>query len=76
MNPKQIAELAKNHWREEYPEGYQTLVNEGRLEKEAHAAAKLTLAEMKAQMAAGLSEQDAWEASRHLFVLTDPILPP
>lgn len=73
MNERQITEIAKQHWLEEYPSGYRQLAKEGRLEKEAIAAAKLTLAEMEAQMLVGATEQEAWESSRELFVLTDPI---
>jgi hypothetical protein len=43
-------------------------------EREAIAAARLTIAEMKAQMLVGLTELEAWEASRELFVLTDPLM--
>lgn len=73
MDLMQIAEEAKSHWRENYPVGYRQLVKEERLQREAIAAAKLTLAEMKAQMQVGLTELEAWEASRGLFVFTDPI---
>lgn len=73
MNEQQIAAEAKLFWRENFPKSYKRLVGEGRLEREAIATAKLTLVEMESHMLLGATELEAWEASRGLFVMTDPL---
>ena len=74
MTPQQIAVQAKQYWKEHYPESYRTLKQYNQLESEALATGKLTRQEMDAQRAVGLSELEAWIASREYFVLRDPLL--
>lgn len=73
MNEKQIAEMCKAHWRAYFPDSYKTLMDEDRLEKEAQASARLTLAEMDALMQAGMDEKQAYDEASKLFVTTDPM---
>lgn len=74
MNKLEMIEVTKAHWRQYFPEGYKTLKAENRLEKEAAAAAELTLREMEVlQKTFGMSAMEAWQESRHLFCLTDPL---
>ena len=40
----------------------------GDLERESLAAARLTRREMNALMRVMMTEQEAWQASRHLFI--------
>jgi len=68
MNVPEMAALARDHWKKTDPELYQNLVKAGDLEKGSEAAAKLTLAEMKALMRIKIPEQEAWQESRHLFI--------
>lgn len=44
------------------------MVEDGALVGESEAAAKLTMREMEALMSIGMSEQEAWQESRHLFI--------
>lgn len=72
MNVQELAVIALDHWKR-YPETYQAMKKAGQLQKEAEAAARLTLAEMETLMYRGaMTEHDAWEASRNIFILTDP----
>jgi hypothetical protein len=73
MNLLEMAAIAKQHWREHYPEGYKKLKKNGHLESEAMGAAKLTMREIEANRKAGMSESQAWEAARGLFILADPL---
>lgn len=72
MTIPEMAAIAKNHWKTANPATYQLMVTNGDLEKEAVAAAKLTLREMEALMRVGRTEAEAWQESRELFILTDP----
>ena len=74
MNRLEIIEVTKAHWRQYHPEGYKTLKAEKRLEREAAACADLTLMEMDVlQKTYGMSAMEAWQESRHLFCLKDPL---
>lgn len=44
------------------------MVRDKKLVAESEAAADLTMQEMKALMKVKMSEQEAWQASRHLFI--------
>jgi len=68
MNIQQMAAQARDHWKKINPEIYRQMVEDKALEAESEAAAKLTLSEMKTLMLGGLTEQQAWEASRTLFI--------
>ena len=68
MNIKQMAALAREHWKVTNPEVYQEMVKDGELTSESEAAAKLTMREMEVQMMIGIPEASAWEVSRHLFI--------
>ena len=68
MNIPQMAAQAREHWKVTNPEIYQQMVEDGALELESEAAAKLTMKEMEALMLIGMSEQEAWQESRHLFI--------
>lgn len=72
MTPLQIAAQAKQYWKETYPKAYAALQQRGMLEEEALAAAKLTLMEMETQQMGGMTEQEAWQASREFFVMANP----
>lgn len=63
-----MAALAREHWKKVNPEIYRQMVEDEALEKESEAAAKLTMSEMKALMMIGMTEQEAWQASRELFI--------
>src|SRR4051812_43010874 len=62
------ADQAKKHWQTYQPTRYAQLVADGTLDKEAHAAAKLTAAEIDSLRAQGLDEQGAWERARELYL--------
>lgn len=63
-----------SHWRQYHPESYRTLVREDRLLREANAAVELTLMEMEVlQKTYGMSALEAWQESRNLFCLKDPL---
>ena len=68
MNIPQMAAQAREHWKVTNPEVYQQMVEDGALEMCSEAAAKLTMREMEALMSIGMSEQEAWQESRHLFI--------
>lgn len=67
-----MAAMAKEHWKQYYPEHYQVMVRKGMLEQEAEAAAKLTRREMDVNKLVGMTEQEAWEAAREIFILAQP----
>lgn len=71
MTIPQMAALAKDHWKKTNPEVYQRMVDNNDLEKEAIAAAKLTQMEINTLMKGGMSEAEAWQASRHLFIFAE-----
>jgi len=68
MNIPQMAAQAREHWKVTNPEIYQQMVEDKALEGESEAAAKLTMREMKTLMLGGLTEAEAWQESRHLFI--------
>ena len=70
MTIPQMAALAKDHWKAVLPELYQTLQENGKLEREAEASAELTMKEMETLMKGGMSEAEAWQASRNLFIFS------
>ena len=73
MTIPEMASLARQHWKVANPKVYQQMIDRGELQSESEAAARLTLREMQAQMLVnGNDETKAWEASRELFILTDP----
>ena len=72
MTPLQIAAQAKQYWKETYPKAYAAMQQRGILEEEALAAANLTLMEMQANQEVGMTEQEAWQASREFFVMSNP----
>lgn len=72
MNRLSMAETAKHHWKARYPDDYALMVKHGELDEVALASADLTLMEMETLMLGGMTEHEAWEASRELFVLTKP----
>lgn len=73
MSQMQIAEKCKAHWKAYFPDSYRTLVKEARLDKEAEASAKLTLAEMEVLMQGGMDQAQAYSEASKLFVTTDPM---
>jgi hypothetical protein len=69
MTIPEMAALARQAWKEANPEVYQALVAAGQLEAETEASAQLTKREMDTLMYKGImTEADAWEASRQLFI--------
>lgn len=68
MTDQQMAALAREHWKEENPRVYWKMVRRGDLEKESMAPAQLTRMEMNALMRVMMTEEEAWQASRHLFI--------
>ena len=68
MNIQQMAAQARDHWKVTNPEIYRQMVEDKALETESEAAAKLTMREMEALMLLKMSEQEAWQESRHLFI--------
>ena len=74
MNRMEMIQVTMAHWRQYHPESYKTLKAEGRLEKEAAACADLTLMEMSVlQKTHGMGATEAWQESRELFCLKDPM---
>lgn len=74
MDRLQMIEVTKAHWRQYHPESYKTLKAEGRLDREAAACADLTLMEMEVlQKTYGVSAMEAWQESRELFCIKDPL---
>lgn len=72
MNVIQVAMMAKKHWYETDPEFMRKAERVVDVQQEAESAARLTLREMDALMSSGLTESEAWQASRELFVFRDP----
>jgi hypothetical protein len=72
MNVIQIALMAKKHWVETDPEFMRKAGQHLDIQQEAESAARLTLREMETLMSSGLTESEAWQASRELFVFRDP----
>jgi len=68
MNVPQMAAQARAHWKETNPEIYRQMVEDKALVAESEAAAKLTLMEMKTLMLGNMTEQEAWQESRQLFI--------
>lgn len=68
MNIPQMAAQAREHWKVTNPEIYRQMVEDKALEAESEAAAKLTQREMQTLMTGGLSEQEAWQAAREIFI--------
>lgn len=68
MNIQQMAAQARDHWKRTNPKIYRWMVEDKALTAESEAAAKLTMMEMKTLMEGGMSEQEAWQASRELFI--------
>lgn len=68
MNIPQMAAQAREHWKVTNPEIYRQMVEDKALVECSEAAAKLTMREMKTLMLGGLTEQEAWQESRHLFI--------
>lgn len=74
MNRLEMIEVTKAHWRQYHPDSYKELKAEGRLDREAAACVDLTLQEMEALMQTyKMSAMEAWQESRELFCLKDPI---
>ena len=73
MTIDEMAEIARDHWKKTNPAAFRKMVKNKDLEKESIAAAKLTLMEMKTLMRGGFTEEEAWQASRHLFILSDAV---
>lgn len=68
MNIPQMAAQAREHWKVTNPEVYRQMVEDKALVGESEAAAKLTMREIKTLMLGGLTEAEAWQESRHLFI--------
>lgn len=71
MTIDEMAAIARDHWKKTNPTVFRKMVKNKDLEKESVAAAGLTLMEMKTLMRGGFTEEEAWQASRHLFILLD-----
>lgn len=70
-NPAELsrwATLAKAHWKEFQPTRYAMLVEDGTLDEEANAAARLTYEALKDEMQTGLDQESAWERVRELYL--------
>ncbi len=72
MNVMQIALMAKSHWYEAEPEFMRKAERVLDIQQEAESAARMTLREMEVHMSSGLTESEAWQASRELFVIRNP----
>ena len=68
MNIQQMAAQARQHWKVTNPEIYRQMVEDKALMECSEAAAKLTMREIKTLMLGGLTEAEAWQESRHLFI--------
>jgi len=68
MNIPQMAAMAREHWKVTNPKIYRQMVEDKALVGESEAAAKLTMREVQTLMLGGLTEQEAWQESRHLFI--------
>ncbi len=73
MTIPEMAAMAREHWKSVNPKVYQQMKKNKELVACSEAATRLTQREMQAQMLVnGNDEAKAWEASRELFILTDP----
>lgn len=73
MTIPEMAALARQAWKEINPEVYREMLQNGDLQSESEAAAKLTQREMDTLMYGGMmSEAEAWQASRQLFIYRTP----
>lgn len=72
MMIQEMAAMAREHWKAYYPETYRVMERRNDLVKESEAAAKLTRREMDTLMKGKMTEVEAWEASRSLFIFSDP----
>jgi len=63
-----MAAQAREHWKVTNPEIYRQMVEDNALEACSEAAAKLTMREMEALKLIGMSQREAWQESRHLFI--------
>ena len=68
MNIPQMAAMAREHWKKTNPEIYRQMVEDKALIAESEASARLTQREMDALMLLKMTEQEAWQESRHLFI--------
>lgn len=68
MNLQQMAAQARDHWKVTNPEVYRQMVEDNALFPESEAAAKLTLREMETLIKGGMTKEEAWQESRHLFI--------
>lgn len=68
MNILQMAALARDHWKKTNPEIYRQMVEDKALIECSEAAARLTQREMDALMLLKVTEEEAWQGSRHLFI--------
>lgn len=62
------AALARRHWREFQPRRYRRLQRAGHLERELAAAARLTADAMADWVGQGATWDEAWEATRALYL--------
>ncbi len=69
MNVQQLAAITREHWKREAPETYRKMVKNKVLVEKSEAVAKLALTEMETLMRDNMAEQEAWQASLHLFIL-------
>jgi hypothetical protein len=72
MNNPEMAAMALEHWKEFYPEHYQAMKTRGDLQRQADASARLTRMEMDTNKLCGMTEQQAWEAAKGIFILAEP----
>ena len=68
MNIPQMAAMAREHWKKTNPAVVKRMEARGELVAESEAAAYLTQKEMEALMLLKMTEQEAWQESRHLFI--------
>lgn len=69
MTLPEMAAQARQAWKEINPEVYREMVENQELEACSEAAARLTKREMDTLMTGtAMTEAEAWEASRHLFI--------
>lgn len=72
MNILEMVAEGMAHWQEYYPDHYQSMMRAGELETELESSAILTRKEMDALKAQGLSEAEAWQQARELFLIAKP----
>jgi len=68
MTTKQMAAQAREHWKVTNPEIYRQMIEDNALVESSEAAAKLTMREVEALKLIGMSQREAWQESRHLFI--------